>query len=519
MKIFLFLLVIFCAHADEGIFMREFGINPPKILLHTDKWGVLPEDIDQDKYSFKDQPRHIIDWERLDPYNWLDFNYWKAQRAQRDRYPDWRLRMRDSQHTEKVAQVIQCYNQCLANNREGDHYLQYMSRIYEGDEVVTRANSYAWILLADGTILRMSPNTSLSFNDLNITVEKSQFYIRLNSGHIYVESRYLGKFSPVNLAESDSIFLPLLEKEANRQYYMIQEFKDLSDDVGLNYQLAKNPGHNLQYHRLNQLISRESTPYRRDSEIILAIANITLLSSNASFETWHGSFSKSLIKKYSYTQNFEPSEELAPRLTAYFRGYNNLKNQDLADGRWYEMDVNGRQLSDADLTNHKISSTETFVKRIPSIHLAREILLRRNFGFNFWQKSQWNEKKIAVDYGHRLWNVKDENEIEKRKEFLLEFIRRVETSNLNSVGELQYKKEKKYFDDSYISRAISEQLGYLKQLGSGKAAFIKEMTDTQYYVWMMRYGKKHYQAYSGKCFATKKGATSMDLSTIPSSDC
>src|SRR5690606_4233162 len=103
-------------------------------------------------------------------------------------------------------------------------YAQYRSRIHEGDEIVTDKNSMAWVMLIDGTLLRISPNSSISFNDVNLSKQQTQFFMRLNYGHVYIQPRFSGKFEAQDMAETDGAFLPLLEKTANREFYMIQEY-------------------------------------------------------------------------------------------------------------------------------------------------------------------------------------------------------------------------------------------------------------------------------------------------------
>lgn len=500
--------------------MREFGQNRPMILLHTDKWGVLPEEIDSDKYSFKDQPRHLVDWERLEPGTWLDFNYWKAQRQSRDMYPDWRLRLRDSAHSERVAQIIQCYFKCELISGNSKVFGAYGSRISEGDEITTGEDSYAWLMLVDGTLIRVSPNTSLSFNDVNMSLQKSQFYLRLNSGHIYIQPRFAGEFKTINLGETDGIFLPLLEERANREYYLRREFQNLLEKEQPEFELLSNPGHRSQYAELNKLVAPIEDAVTRDSEIILGVANTTLVSTNSVFEIFHGSFNNSIVKKYSAIAGFENKETgKEQKLVAYFRGYTNRESQEIEADSWQDIDREGKSMTSADVSSMKIKVVESLVRRIPSIHLAREYMLRKNYQFNFWSEKEWSEESLAVKAGFRLWNVADKEELQKRHDFLLEYIRRTETSILNSHEKLTIKARLGEFVPGYVDEAINQSIRYLKSRNNWKSPMIKEMTDSQYYVWMIKYGNKQYNPYASKCLAKESRIASLDLYSLSDQIC
>src|SRR5690606_19646606 len=114
---------------------------------------------------------------------------------------------------------------------------------------------------------------------------------------------------------------------------------------------------------LNNLVAAENFKFLRDSSIIIAAANTTLVTKNAPFEIWHGSFNISLFKKYSKIAGLTPSEnERTSGITAYFRGYSNRQSIEIEDDTWYQMDVKGKELTSADITSHKIGAIEAFVK-------------------------------------------------------------------------------------------------------------------------------------------------------------
>src|SRR5690606_25535426 len=97
-----------------------------------------------DMEPLKGQSYSLIPWSRLDPSEWLDINKWLIGRSLKDKYPDWKLRLRYEEQQELMGKVLSCKGTCpiyrgtmAANGRA-------LSRLQEGDEIRTQKDSVAW---------------------------------------------------------------------------------------------------------------------------------------------------------------------------------------------------------------------------------------------------------------------------------------------------------------------------------------------------------------------------------------
>jgi hypothetical protein len=86
-------------------------------------------------------------------------------------------------------------------------------------------------------------------------------------------------------------------------------------------------------------------------------------------------------------------------------------------------------------------------------------------------------------------------DIQQRQNFLLEYTRRMETTNLKSMENLLAKLEtngefnQKEMDDGHYQAALNSYLLQLKKRYINKRMQVREMNDLQYYVWILRNGK------------------------------
>jgi hypothetical protein len=471
---------------QEQSMLKEHGLMGPKILLHTDTWSVKPSKIDVDGDVFKGQSKSMIDWS-VDHYTWLDFNYWKQQRAARDEQPDWKIRLRESQHVESIGKVIKCYGVCNVYRERNSVNADYMSRIYEGDELITGEHSYAWVALTDGSVFRISPKSSITFNEINIGVNDYFYFARLNHGHIHWQMRKAGKYEEQNLAETDLIFLPLMLKEANREYFARKEFESMNHSQSLLYHTRKNPGHTFQYQKLNEYLAQDSEVLnRKNTKVFIITANSSYWVDNAHFDLFYGTNGNAKFKFKSTMEGFENSDERVVSVTAFLRGYNNKTEETLSENTWYLVEKEGSSITESDFTE-QFKTIDLFTKRTPTILLAREIMIREDFKHILVKED--NEKDMAVKYGYRLWD-QDGKEFKQRLAFLKEYTRRTETTNISSMAKVFKDRDPEEFDSTYYHRALSEHMKKLKNLYSKSRAVIPELNELQYYIWILKYAKK-----------------------------
>tara|TARA_R110000868_G_scaffold117600_7_gene312282 strand:+ start:12722 stop:14137 length:1416 start_codon:yes stop_codon:yes gene_type:complete len=375
----------------------------------------------QDFYS--GQSYSLIDWEGLDTVQWLDFDEWKDDIALKDAEPSWRRNLRERGLSEMIGRALECVGECKLFRGDGASSLRLRSQVMEGDEIVTSKDSYAWLFLMDGTMLRISPNTSISFKEINISKDVVFHHARLNYGHALWLARQNEQYPVNSLKETDALFLPLNLFEAN----IFPEAKPINE-TGFYVDQKTEPASKLQYERLNQLIVENNEwAGSKKSILFLVMQNGTVIAENPMLEA------VALPGNESYVKNRLSSEvglsnERTTTATAYMRGYSNDSSQSLTTGQWYRYDDRGRnleQLSDSS----KFSMVEYLTQRIPTINVARELFLKELSKFVFDQKI--SRLKLAARWGYRLWDGNLENgEIKRRAEFMVEYSRRSETTLL-----------------------------------------------------------------------------------------
>ena len=471
-------------------FLRGENFLGKEVVLHSDDWGVKPPK-PEDFKAYKGQSNSLVEWDSLDPNEWLDFNQWKLQRERQDRTPEWRIKARDLLHQEVVGKVIQCLNDCVIHTGKGQSRSQYGSVIKEGYEFSTGVDSYAWIYLADATIVRVSPQTSISFLEINVTEQKVFFSARLNEGHVYLEHRKLGSFPKRNLAQTDLAMLPLMLKKANREHYARYEFNMLSETQRLSYALEDNFGYVSQYDELNRLMGEQAQNVSKfESEFFIFTANASFALVNPVAHIFHEVNGESWFRMESAVPELLSEEKRPQEALVYFRGHtNNLFNK-VPEDMWHSMNPEGTEFR----ARHETQSLKTvryFTRRIPSIHLAREILLRQDSRFLF---EEFDRKNLAIHHGYRLWNELDE--LDKRKKFLLEYTRRLETTNLIAVASVFKDKKVKGFGREYYIEAIRRSLSDLKSLHDAGQEVVKESNEAEYYLWILKNAKEFMPTYT-----------------------
>ena len=142
------------------------------LLFFGQSWAQVQQEDQQvkdmhDPFIYKGQERSLVQWRDLDPKIWLDYKAWEVERAYRDQNPQWRIELRDILLSELVGKVVSCIGTCKIYRGKVFVNASYRSKIYEGDEIQTTEDSYAWVFLMDGTLVRIAPKSSISFKEIN----------------------------------------------------------------------------------------------------------------------------------------------------------------------------------------------------------------------------------------------------------------------------------------------------------------------------------------------------------------
>lgn len=416
-------------------------------------------------FQYEGQRRSMIQWDNISVDDWLDFDAWKEEREVKDQWPHWRVTLRQQNLVEPVGRVLECHGTCLISRDDGEGRARYRSGLLEGDEVRTLENSFAWIYLLDGTMVRLSAESSISLLELNIGKERIFHHARINKGQVSWISRQRYLFEEIDKRETDPIFLPLSKWQAN--YESLPEYVQI-DSVPEDHQFlpmlkAKRSPHAVQVERLNQKIQANNEKINeKDSHVFLVMPNGTVEGVNpflelVSLPNAHSYIKQKAPEHYSFAdENLEYNQELV----FLYRGFENTGKTPLIPGQWMRVSTNGRRIERASSTQ-ELNFSELLTRRVPTIFIAREMFLSE-YGPLVYNVRDGQE---MARNGRRLWEEdlygsEEATDIDLRLGFLREYSRRLETSNLQvrSVFYEQLEQENQRvithdYDSRYYSKA------------------------------------------------------------------
>lgn len=454
----------------------------PRDLHQKVEWNVEEKQVEIDTEPLKGQGHSLIPWDTQDPQEWLSIDRWLMDRELKDKAPDWKLRLRDDRQLEHVGKVLQCRGKCEVFRGTMKASVQHLSRINEGDEFRTQVDSVAWIFLMDGTLVRIGPSSSVSFQEINWSKNEVFQLVRLHQGHVYWHPRDAKDYPLEKDPETDSFSLPLLVRESNQAYFertLFQSQKDFArseesfhlEDTAITNQIAK----------LNELKSSNNKTLPPVTRVMMVAPNATLVGKLTSFDLFHYPGGKSHFKKRNSLEGHD--------LTLHLRGHNNTATTSITEEAWYEIETNGRSHKLVEAVTGQLEITELLTRRIKTLELAREIWLEK---YTHPVVAQLDTPKdLAVKHGYTLWG----DVLTKRFDFLVEYTRRMETTNLKSMDNLLAKVEKngefsqKEMSDSHYKATLNYYLRDLKTRYTNKRMQVREMNDLQYYIWILRHGK------------------------------
>jgi len=446
-------------------------------------WRVEEEKVIKDSsVPNKGQRYSIIPWSTLVADEWLSLDNWLIQREVKDATPDWKIRLRHVEHKEIVGKVLQCHGRCHVFRGINKSTAQHLSRIHEGDEFVTDKDSVAWIYMMDGTLLRLSPESSVSLQEINLSPKEFFYLIRLNQGHIFWHPRQKKEFTKDLSPETDSLSLPLMVRESNLQFFerliynrqntqqRLMEFIDLDENAILE-----------QFKSLNGLRIENDKVITTSTNVMLVTPSGTISSINTSFDAVYTLGAEAFFK----VRENNPEKKMLLNL----RGYLSDNQNEILDEFWYKIESNGRSFSKLEEIPGTLQVLELLTKRIKTIELAREIWVKQ-FTLPMFPLLPYPEK-MAVEFGYTVWG---EN-LQERLKFLSEYTRRVETTNLKSINNLLARLEgtdqkvNNQITESLYRQSLKHYLLGLKSKYDNKKIRVREMSDVQYYVWILRNGK------------------------------
>jgi len=377
--------------------------------------------------NYHGQKRSLIEWEKINADEWLSLTNWKIETALKDSSPDWEQILRERRLVQLMGKALDCVGECRVYQGTMFNSLSFRSSLYQGDDIVTLKESYLWIYLMDGTMVRLSPESSITLREINIGTHEVMIQVRLNSGNILWLGRNQLPFEVTDGRETDTLFLPLSHHEANPELEMVDVNKpDLFSWIEKDRTFEK------QLERLNQLVEENNKIVKdKKSYAFLVMPNGSVFGENiqAEFIILLGgeSYLKSRLPAHM-NQKSDTSSESVPQMTFYFRGFENNREMPLALNQWYEIEPRGRSISPYEPPS-LYGIGEFITARIPSILIARELMLKQYSEFVFTEMSAY---ELAYNHGYRQWgSLKNAgSDMSQRLSFLKEHTRRIETTQL-----------------------------------------------------------------------------------------
>lgn len=422
----------------------DWGVGRPKILSNKKKKIIKDNQSISLPSWMEARPKSYIDWEKIDTKVYFDLQNWKRETDLKDIHKDWRTNRQELALEETVGRVLHCIGYCQIYRGQGYAMGGFRSRVQEGDEIITLKDSYLYAVLLDGTMVRMSPETSLTIKEINVSPTKIFYHVRLNSGQMIWLSRRSNPPEILGERETDPLFLPLPLFSANGQQSYIEPKED---DL---FASLKQPSLTFaQAIRLRDLISQNNQFLKNvRAEAFIVMPNGSVFGSQLSGEFISLLGERAMMK--IYTDEFHvakpriqysgpddgPASEQGPEFQIpsdvdfYFRGYENDAKEVLTKGQWYQIDIKGRTLTPVGEEEQKtLGLGQFFVSNIPTIMIGREMILQ-----------QYTAPFLSLPaslpfYGawqYRMWNAqgKKEDEFQLRFNFLKEYTRREETTGL-----------------------------------------------------------------------------------------
>lgn len=381
---------------------------------------------------FAKQGRSVIDWKAVSPDAFLDLNTWRIQKEEREKHPFWKNILREQVNIESFGRVIDCVGKCILYRGTNWHPLNSRSEIKEKDEVYTGENGHLWIELIDGTTIRVSPKTSLIFNEINLGKTRVFYFLNLNWGNIVWLSREKDFFKRKPQKETDQLFLPSPIVEANYK-------KDASFD------LFSDGGKAKQIEALNKAIEGNNSVIKNVySTVILAFQNGYFYGDNPRFEVL------SLLGNTNYFYNLgSPDQEywnqaldfkLNP-LKVFTKSLS--KGEEVNTNSWTELDLNGTFLTEKPQTNVPLYFNQYVIAHTPTMLLAREIFFERYFANIF--SPQTSTDDLAKQFGYRLWEretFNNRDDLTARITYLKRYMEREREYHKNLLTDYMEKFEK-----------------------------------------------------------------------------
>jgi hypothetical protein len=390
------------------------------VVLNLVLWGNFVSIIsaqDQSNILFKDEKQSQIEWERLNVKEWFSFESWLKEQRLKVADPNWSDDQKELARQEIMGRVISCVGDCRVYRGEGFNRARHLSVLRELDDLQTFADSYLWVALVDGTLLRIGPKSSVSLKELNVLEDRFFLHVRANHGQIFLKNRSTATLPLSSLQETDVLFLPLRLYEANPEV-----FEKITEN---------------QVQRYNQwMLDNLALGIQKTTYTYIVFPNGTLQGENLETSLFTSLGGEGHFKITAQNQTSENSAILKSGALT-LRGFKQTQAPDIFFDQWYTIDPAGRELaktSESTETYRNLSLMELTYRRFPTILLANEMFIKK-YSLSLFQKNL-DFLSLGEDAGYRLWSLE---EFQQRLNFLDSYTVKAETALLLSAQMLREK--------------------------------------------------------------------------------
>ena len=270
------------------------------------------------------------------------------------------------------------------------------SFLYKGDTIETMETGASWVVLINGALIRVSPNSSISFSEYLFNETKMTFFVRLNFGELLGKLKSKNDYTIADKKFSDLAFEPVLSKEELSRFYK----KRGENFFGGKFDLTD----------LNQLVS---STLSNDEVSASQLENVIyFITNNGLFETDDGYYHLINIQERTLL-NFSSSKNNGKFALTKF----NPNKDDLENGKWYLFDDEGGRTTEL-MRDNEVPAKAILSELSPIYYLRDKFLL--GYGSLFSVLDFFPTLKLSNSF----WGDK----YSQRLEYLISFFRRSEAS-------------------------------------------------------------------------------------------
>ncbi len=374
--------------------------NPQNLDLTSDQI-LRGEELKDRKIRFKGEKNSSTDWTGKTGDDLLDYKKWKEKALASEKSENYAILSRAKEYREVVARVISCVGTCQAQREARDYKIQQKSKLIEGDEVYTEKDSYLWLALSSGEVLRLAPETSVFLREINFTDKNVFYFFRVNQGFIKLASRqHETGVAKQQFIMSDPLALPLYPEISDPKWKEEKERKKYLLDF-------------LDVTKTNSLWREKLR-----ANFLFSLPNGVIDIEEASFDVFTGTLSKTYFKAYKDKSNSR----------GQFYYLDESKTETLSFDSWQEISFDGKELKPLKEFHQVIYDGEVFFKNIIPLRFSSEVLMRLNIAEAFEQPL--GGKTIANVFGIFRWDLLlSQSDFDKRKEDLKKWALFLEKGN------------------------------------------------------------------------------------------